>query len=576
MLWSLLVSTLRPHRGLVVGVVVFQLAQSAAALLLPALNAGIIDRGVAQEDLGTVYGLGAQMLGLTLVQISCAVAAIWFSVRLAMSAGRDLRRDVFGAVGRFSGQEVARFGTATLITRSSNDVQQVQTLVLMGATMLVTAPIQSIGGVVLALQQDVVLSGVLAVAVPVLLVAVTLVVLRLVPVFAVVQERTDALNGVLREQLTGVRTIRAFVRERFERDRFARANDGLHDASLRSGRLFALLFPIVQVVLNASSVAVLLFGAARVDGGAMQVGELTAFLSYLAQILIAVTMATFVLVLLPRAAVSAGRIQEVLATVPSVVAPQDPVTAFPERGRVELRGVGFRYPGAERPVLEDVSFTAGPGTTAVIGSTGAGKTTLVNLVARLFDATEGQVLVDGVDVRRADPGALRRRLGLVPQRSYLFSGTIASNLRLGREGASEAELWAALRTAQAEEFVRALPGGLEEPVAQGGGTVSGGQRQRLAVARALVADPEVYLLDDASSALDTTTDRLLREALARDRPGATVLVVAQRVSSVEHADQIVVLDDGRVAATGTHEELRITCEVYREIVASQLPAEQPA
>ena len=568
-MWPLLVRSLSPYRRLLVGVVVFQVAQSAALLVLPALNADIIDRGLVQGETGVILSLGSVMLALTVVQIACALLAVYLAARVAMSVGRDLRSEVFVHVGTFSEREMTRFGTATLITRTTNDVQQVQVFVLTACTMLVSAPILSIGGVVLALREDVALSAVLAVAVPVLLVGVLLVVVRMVPLFQQQQGRLDSLNAVLREQLTGIRTVRAFVREPFESSRFDEATSGVYDAALRAGRLFALVFPVVQVVLNASSVAVVWFGAQRIDAGAMQVGSLTAFLTYLAQILAAVTMATFVVVLLPRASVSAGRITEVLDARTSVVAPSAPVTDLAPTGRVELRGVGFTYPGAHEPVLSEISFVAERGTTAVVGATGSGKTTLVNLVARLLDATAGTVLVDGVDVREVDPGTLWSRFGIVPQTAYLFSGTVGTNVRLGCPEATDEQVWAALATAQAEGFVRAMPHGLDTPVAQGGGTMSGGQRQRIAIARALVARPQIVVLDDSSSALDTTTDADLRAALRRDVPEATFLVVAQRVSSIVSADQIVVVDAGTLVAAGTHEELLATSPVYADIVATQ-------
>ncbi|WP_167051867.1 ABC transporter ATP-binding protein [Salinibacterium sp. ZJ77] len=577
MLGKLLVRYLRPYAPLLVGVVVFQLIQSIAALYLPAINADIIDDGVAAGDTALIVRLGALMLGITLVQIAAAIAAVYFGAKASMALGRDLRASVFHRVGEFSEREVARFGAPSLITRSTNDVQQVQMLVLMTCTMLVAAPIQSIGGVIMALREDVALSGILAVAVPVLLVSVGLIIARMVPLFRVMQTRIDTVNRVLREQLTGIRVIRAFVRESAERARFGRANDELTDTALRAGRLFALMFPVVMLVMNVSSIAVIWFGAFRIEAGAMQVGSLIAFLSYLMQILIAVMMATFMTVLLPRAAVSADRIGEVLETEPSVVAPEIPVTDFASAGRVELRGATFAYPGADAPVLRDVSITAEPGTTtAIIGSTGSGKTTLVNLIPRLFDVTGGAVLVDGVDVRHLDPELLWSLIGLVPQKPYLFSGTIASNLRYGNPDATDEELWEALEIAQARDFVERMPEQLEAPVSQGGTNVSGGQRQRIAIARAIVKRPEIYIFDDSFSALDTATDARLRQALSSRLAGATFIVVAQRVSTIIDADQIVVLDDGTVIARGTHDELLETSTEYREIVDSQLSAEEAA
>lgn len=573
MLATLLRRYLRPYWSLIGAVVVFQLAQAIASLFLPALNAAIIDRGIATGDTGYILQVGGGMLAITLVQIACAITAVYFGARVAMALGRDLRGAVFAHVGAFSEREVSRFGAPSLITRTTNDVQQVQMLVLMTSTMLVSAPILAVGGVIMALQQDLELSLIMAVAIPVLLIAVSAIIVRTVPLFRVMQERIDTVNRVLREQLTGMRVVRAFVRERQEIDRFADANAAVTDVALRSGRLFALMFPIVLLVLNVSSVAVLWFGAFRIESGLMQVGALTAFLTYLIQILMAVLMATFIAVLLPRAAVSADRIGEVLQTPSSVVLPANPVTTLEASGRVELRDVSFAYPGAEHPVLDGVSLVAERGRmTAIIGSTGSGKTTLVSLLPRLFDVTGGAVLVDGVDVRELDPDLLWSRLGLVPQRPYLFSGTVASNLRFGKPDASDDELWAALEIAQAADFVRAMPEGLDAPIAQGGTTVSGGQRQRLAIARALVKRPEIYVFDDSFSALDTATDARLRAALRREVADATLIVVAQRVATVQDADQIIVLDQGRVVGRGTHAELLASNPTYTEIVDSQVRA----
>ncbi len=574
MLASLLRRYLRPFVGLIAGVIVFQLAQSIASLFLPALNADIIDNGIARGDTGYILMVGGGMLAITLVQIACAIAAVSFGARVAMAFGRDLRQAVFDHVGTFSEREVTRFGAPSLITRTTNDVQQVQMLVLMTSTMLVSAPILAIGGIVMALQQDLELSLIMAVAIPVLLLSVGAIIVRTVPLFRVMQERIDTVNRVLREQLTGMRVVRAFVRERHEVARFADANAQLTETALTSGRLFALMFPIVLLVLNASSVAVLWFGAGRIESGQMQVGALTAFLTYLIQILMAVLMATFIAVLLPRAAVSADRIGEVLATPSSVVLPSSPVVPSDARGHVELRDVVFAYPGAEHPVLDGVSLTAERGRmTALIGSTGAGKTTLISLLPRLIDVTGGAVLIDGVDVRDLDAEALWSRIGLVPQRPYLFSGTVASNLRFGKPDATDDELWAALETAQAADFVRAMPEGLDTAVAQGGTSVSGGQRQRLAIARALVKRPPIYVFDDSFSALDTATDARLRAALRRDAADATVIVVAQRVATVLDADEIIVLEQGRIVGRGRHAELLESCPTYAEIVSSQQRAE---
>jgi ATP-binding cassette subfamily B multidrug efflux pump len=575
MLWKLLVEYLRPHRKLLAAVVVFQLAQSIASLYLPTLNADIIDDGVATGDTGVILRLGALMLGITLLQIACAIIAVYFAAKAAMGVGRDLRNAIFTRVGEFSEQEVTRFGAPSLITRSTNDVQQVQQLVLMSATMLVTAPMLSIGGVFMAIRQDVQLSWLIAVAVPVLLIAVGLITARMVPLFRKMQKRIDTVNRVLREQLTGIRVVRAFVREDIETARFAQANDDVTDTALRAGRLMALAFPVVMLVLNVSSVAVIWFGAFRIQDGSMQVGTLIAFLSYLLQILMSVMMATFMAVMIPRAAVSGDRIGEVLRTESSVRPPQLPVTTKVRNGELEMRDVGFAYPGADQPVLTGISFTARAGqTTAIIGSTGSGKTTLVNLMPRLFDATTGSVRIDGVDVRELHPDLLWGHIGLVPQRPYLFSGTVRSNLLYGKPDATEDELWEALEIAQARDFVERMDEGLDAPISQGGTNVSGGQRQRLAIARALVKRPELYIFDDSFSSLDTGTDARLRQALKRSTAGATLVVIAQRVSSIVDADQILVLDDGRIVGRGTHSELLETSETYREIVSSQLAAEE--
>ena len=577
MLSVLLRKYLRPYGALLAAVIVFQLAQSIASLFLPALNAAIIDRGIATGDTVYILQVGGEMLAITVVQIACAITAVYYGARVAMAFGRDLRGAVFAQVGTFSEREVSQFGAPSLITRTTNDVQQVQMLVLMTSTMLISAPILAIGGVVMALQQDLELSWIMAVAIPVLLISVSLIIVRVVPLFRSMQVRIDTVNRVVREQLAGMRVVRAFVREDYEVARFADANAGVTALALQTGRLFALMFPIVFLVLNASSVAVLWFGAYRIEGGLMQIGALTAFLTYLIQILMAVLMATFVAVLLPRAAVSADRIGEVLGTQSSVALPANPVMTVSERGRIELRDVGFEYPGAEHPVLHGVNLLAQPGTmTAIIGSTGAGKTTLITLLPRLVDATSGSVLVDGVNVRDLDADLLWSRIGLVPQKPFLFSGTVASNLRFGKPDATDDELWAALEIAQAADFVRAMPGGLESPISQGGTTVSGGQRQRLAIARALVKRPEIYIFDDSFSALDTATDARLRQALRREISDATLIIVAQRVATVQDADQILVLEDGRIVDRGTHDELLTSSPTYAEIVSSQLRVEASA
>jgi ATP-binding cassette subfamily B multidrug efflux pump len=577
MLVRLLRAHLRPYARPLLWVVLLQFAGTMASLYLPSLNADIIDRGIARGDTDYIMGVGGWMLLVTLVQIVCSIAAVYLGARTAMGFGRDVRAALFHRVGEFSVREVNGFGAPSLITRGTNDVQQVQMLVLLSCTMLVTAPIMCFGGVVMALQEDVQLSWLMLVCVPVLVLAVGAVIIRMVPGFRVMQTRIDEVNRVLREQITGIRVVRAFVREPQETARFEGANAALTDVATRVGRLMALVFPIVMLVLNLSSVAVLWFGAARIDAGQMQVGALTAFLAYLIQILMAVMMATFMVIMIPRAAVCAERITEVLDTESSVAPPARPVTPAAATGVLELRGAGFSYPGADAPVLHDVTLTAAPGTTtAIVGSTGAGKTTLLGLVPRLFDATAGEVRVDGVDVRDLDPEYLWSRVGIVPQKPYLFSGTVASNLRYGNPDATDAQLWEALEVAQAADFVRAMPDGLETPIAQGGTSVSGGQRQRLAIARVLVRQPQVYLFDDSFSALDLATDARLRAALRPVTATATVLVVGQRVASIRDADQIVVLDDGAVVGIGEHHELLATCPTYAEIVASQFSAEEVA
>ncbi|MFJ8893086.1 ABC transporter ATP-binding protein [Leifsonia sp. NPDC102414] len=577
MLLKLLGRFLRPHWPLLVGVVVFQLAQALLSLWLPTLNADITDNGIAKGDTNYIVWVGAGMLGVTLVQVACSITAVYFGAKVAMRVGRDLRGSIFQKVGEFSEREVSKFGAPSLITRNTNDVQQVQMLVLMTCTLLVSAPILAIGGIILAMQQDIQLSWLIAVSVPILLVAVGLIISRMVPLFRKMQERIDRVNRVLREQLTGIRVVRAFVREDIESSRFQKANADVTDTALRAGRLFALMFPIVMLVLNVSSVAVIWFGGFRIQDGSMQIGTLTAFLQYLMQILMAVMMATFMAVLVPRAAVCADRIGEVLGTESSVRIPESPITELDAHGTLEFVDVGFSYPGAEQPVLSDVTFLAKAGqTTAIIGSTGSGKTTLVNLIPRLFDATSGIVLVDGVDVAELDPDLLWSRIGLVPQKPYLFSGTVASNLRYGKPDATDEELWQALEIAQARDFVQAMGEKLDAPIAQGGTNVSGGQRQRLAIARALVKRPEIYVFDDSFSALDTATDARLRQALSRQVSDATMIVVAQRVSTIVDADQIIVLEDGRVVGRGTHDELLQSNETYAEIVSSQLTAEEAA
>ncbi|MBB2747025.1 UNVERIFIED_ORG: ATP-binding cassette subfamily B protein [Microbispora rosea subsp. rosea] len=573
MLSRLLRTYLRPYSPALTAVVLFQLVGTIASLYLPSLNADIIDQGVATGDTGYILATGGWMLTVSLVQIACSIAAVYHGARVAAGFGRDVRSALFHRVSGFSQREVAAFGAPSLITRNTNDVQQIQMLVVMTCTMLVAAPIMGVGGIIMALRQDVGLSWLMLVCVPVLLVSIGLIVFRMVPQFRAMQTRIDVVNQVLREQLSGIRVVRAFVREREETRRFAQANDELTGTALRVGRLTALIFPTVMLILNASSVAVLWFGAARVDSGEMQVGALTAFLMYLMQILMSMMMATFISIMIPRAAVCAERIAEVLDTESSVRPPEHPVRQVDRRAELELRDVEFRYPGAEAPVLSGVSFRVAAGqTTAVIGSTGSGKTTLVSLVPRLFDATSGAVLIDSADVRDLDPQMLWTRIGLVPQKPYLFTGTVASNLRYGNPVATDEELWEALEIAQARDFVEAMPEGLQAPISQGGTNVSGGQRQRLSIARALVAKPEIFLFDDSFSALDLTTDARLRAALRPYTADAAVVIVAQRVSTIADADQIVVLDDGVVVGIGTHDELLGSCPTYVEIVESQLTA----
>ncbi|MGW2115848.1 ABC transporter ATP-binding protein [Streptomyces zhihengii] len=577
MLIRLLRTYLGPYKRPIVLLVVLQLLQTSATLYLPTLNADIIDDGVVKGDTGYILSLGALMIVISVVQVLCNIGAVFYGARTASALGRDVRADVFARVQSFSAREVGRFGAPSLITRTTNDVQQVQMLVLMAFTLMVSAPIMCVGGIVLALGQDVRLSAVLLAVVPVLGISVSLIVKRMRPLFRTMQERLDTVNRVLREQITGNRVIRAFVRDGYETERFRGANTQLTDVSLSTGRLMALMFPIVMTVVNVSSIAVVWFGAHRIDSGGMEIGALTAFLAYLMQIVMAVMMATFMFMMVPRAEVCAERIQEVLDTESSVVPPKAPVRELRAHGHLEVRDVDFRYPGAEEPVLRAVSLVARPGeTTAIIGSTGSGKSTLLGLVPRLFDVTGGEVLVDGVDVRALDPALTARTVGLVPQKPYLFTGTVATNLRYGNPDASDEELWEALEVAQAADFVRALDAGLDSPVAQGGTNVSGGQRQRLAIARTLVQRPEIYLFDDSFSALDYATDAALRAALAARTADATVLIVAQRVSTIRDADRIVVLDEGRVVGTGSHHELMEGNETYREIVLSQLTEAEAA
>ena len=566
----LIKSYLWPYRRLLLLVVVLQSVQTFATLTLPELSADLINKGVLLGDNGYIWRTGAVMLGFSFVQIVFAITAVWFGARVSMAFGRDIRRDLFHKVTDFSAREVGGFGAPSLITRITNDVQQIQLVVVLFTTMMVAAPITMVIGTIMALREDIGLSVVLLVSIPVAVIVLGIVIVMMVPAFQAMQIRIDRINSVLREQISGMRVVRAFVREPQETQRFAEANAGLTEVSLRSGRLMSSMFPTVGLIVNFSSIAVLWIGADRVSSGDLQVGSLVAYLSYLIQILMSVVMVTFMMSMLPRAAVASERVVEVLEAESSVRPPESPVTEVRERGTVEFRDVSFAYPGAGHPVLDGVSFRVAPGeTTAIIGSTGAGKTTIVNLITRLFDATAGTVLVNGVDVRQLAPELLWGNIGYVPQRAYLFSGTVASNLRFGRPDATDAELWDALEIAQADGFVRAMSNGLDSEITQGGTNVSGGQRQRLAIARALVVQPDIYVFDDAFSALDLATEARLRAALTPRIADAAVVIVGQRVSSIRHANEILVLEDAQVVGAGTHDELLATCDTYAEIVASQ-------
>ena len=577
MLIRLLRSHLGTYRGVLLVVLALQSVQAIASLYLPSLNADIIDKGIVPGDTSYIWRMGGFMLLVTLVQIVFHVAAVYYGSRAAMGFGRDVRNDLFHRVTDFSAREVNHFGPPSLITRITNDVQQVQMLVSMSCTMMLSAPFTIIGGVIMALRQDAGLTWLLGVSLVLLVISLGVIVSRMVPTFRMMQERVDGINKVLREQITGIRVVRAFVREPQEERRFAAVNGDVTSTSLTAGRLMAFMFPTVLFIINVSCAAVVWFGADRVATGDMTIGSLVAFLTYFTVILFAVMMASWVAFMAPRAAVSAERIQEVLDTPTSVVTADEPVGALRTAGSLELRDVTFGYPGAEKPIVSGVSFTSEAGqTTAIIGSTGSGKTTLVNLVARLMDVTGGAVLVGGVDVRELDPHVLWTRIGLVPQKPYLFSGTVASNLRYGKPDATDDELWEALRVAQAADFVAAMPGGLAAAIVQGGANVSGGQRQRLAIARALVRRPDIYLFDDSFSALDLATDARLRAALVPYTRQSTVLVVAQRVSTIANADQILVLEDGVTVGLGRHQELLRTCPTYVEIVESQTTQEDAA
>ncbi|MET4621700.1 ATP-binding cassette subfamily B multidrug efflux pump [Arthrobacter sp. 2762] len=567
----------KPYLPQIVAVLIFQLASTIATLYLPSLNAKIIDEGVSRGDTDFIWRTGALMLAVALGQVLTAVAAVYFGARTAMAIGRDLRRSVYRQVSSFSAQDVNRFGAPTLITRGTNDVQQVQMLVLMGLNFMVSTPIMCVGGIIMALREDLSLSWLVWVSVPILVAVVGYLVVRLMPLFRSMQTKIDAINGVLREQIIGIRVVRAFVREPYEAKRFGDANQDLTAVSVKIGNLFVLMFPAIGMILHLSTAAVLWFGGQRVDSGDMQVGSLTAFLQYLLQILMAVMMGTFMAMMIPRASVCADRIGEVLDVEPSIHNPTSPVVPAEKKGHVEFRDVTFKYPGAEAPVLSNISFTAEPGKTlAIIGSTGAGKTTLVSLLPRLYDVASGDVLLDGVPVTELDASEITSRVSAVPQKPYLFSGTIEHNLRFGKPEATDEELWEALETAQAKGFVEEKSSGLNRRIAQGGTNVSGGQRQRLSIARALVTKPNVYLFDDSFSALDVATDARLRKALKAKTRDATVIIVAQRVSTIADADEILVLDNGRIVDRGTHDELLETSPTYQEIVESQLSVEEVA
>jgi ATP-binding cassette subfamily B protein len=570
MLWRLLRTYLRPYGKQITALIFLQLMSTMALLYLPSVNGDIIDKGVAVGDRGYVLEMGGVMLGISALQVACAIAAVYYGAKVAIAYGRDLRGEVFHHVGQLSAREVGKLGAPSLITRTTNDVQQIQMLVLMSTTMMVQAPIMCVGGIAMAIREDIVLSRLLAVAIPVLAASIGVIVGRMIPKFRAMQPKIDTVNRVMREQITGMRVVRAFVREPVEEGRFDVANGELTAIALAVGKLQFMMWPTVMFIFNASTVALIWFGGHRVADGGLESGALMAFLSYMMQVLGGVMMVTFMSIMIPRASVCAERIGEVMDTQPAVVPPASPQRPAALTGVVELRGVEYKYPGASAPVLADISFVARPGeVTAIIGSTGAGKTTLLELIPRLGDPTAGRVLIDGLDVREREPEELWARIGVVPQRAYLFTGTVASNLRYGNPDATDAQLWDALATAQAKDFVEAMPLQLEAPIAQGGTNVSGGQRQRLAIARALLREPGVFLFDDSFSALDLATEARLRVALAPRTAHATVILVAQRVASIRDAHQILVLDGGKLVGTGTHAQLLQTCPTYAEIVTSQ-------
>ena len=574
MLSKLLKDKLIPYRHLLVVVVVFQAIQSVAGLYLPTLNADIINKGIARGDTGYIWRMGFVMVLVTFIQVVLSIAAVFYGSRAAMGFGRDTRTALFHQVNNFSSREVAHFGSPSLITRITNDVTQVQMLVLMTCTLLLAAPFTAIGGLILALKQDVALSWIIVVSVPLVAAILGTVVVKMVPTFRLMQQRIDRINEVLREQLSGIRVVRAFVREPEEIERFRAGNIEVTATALRGGRLMSLMFPTATMIVNISCVAVVWFGSSRISEGKMNLGAMVAFLTYLSQILMSVMMATFMAALWPRASVSAERIQEVLDTPSSVEISDDPTRITRARASLEMRNVEFRYPGAAQPVLHNISFKVDAGETlAIIGSTGSGKTTLINLIARLIDSTGGDVLLNEVNIRQTAPAELWTRIGLVPQKPYLFTGSVASNLRYGKEDATDDEMWRALAIAQVDSFVRDLPGSLEATIAQGGSNVSGGQRQRLAIARALVRKPEIYIFDDSFSALDLVTDAKLRAALIPEVSDSVTVIVGQRISTIRHANQIMVLEDGQIVGLGTHEHLSATCSTYQEIVASQATQE---